>query len=95
MNGARPLTERRTIMDTTLALIIFCELLLTLAIVYGIMHEQALIRFERKAAAKLRTAVKRAKAKKARKNREKFNARVTYTPVKPAARPTRTTKEAA
>lgn len=82
-------------MNTTLALIIFCELLLTLAIVYGILHEQALIRFERKTAAKLRTAVKRAKAKKARKNREKFNARVTYTPVKPAARPNRTTKEAA
>lgn len=82
-------------MNTSLALIILGEILMTLAIVYGIMHEDVLIRFERRTAAKLRASVKRAKAKKARKNREKYNARVTYTPVKPTRRPGRSTKEAA
>ena len=82
-------------MNTALGLIIFCEILLTLAIVYGIMHEDVLIRFERRTAAKLRARVRRAKARKNRRDREKFNARVTYTPVKPAGRPGRSTKEAA
>ena len=82
-------------MNTALGLIILCEILLTLAIVYGIMHEDVLIRFERRTAARLRASVRRARADKARKNRERFNARVTYTPVKPARRPGRSTKEAA
>ena len=82
-------------MDTTLALIIFGELLLVLAIVYGILHEQALIRFEDAVISAVRTAVARRKAEKARENRRKYYERVTYTPVKPQGKPGRSTKEAA
>ena len=88
-------TERRIIMNSALGAIILCEILLTLAIVYGMLHEQALIRFERAAAARIRTALTRKKQQKARRDREKFNARVAYTPVKPGAVSSGSSREAA
>ncbi len=82
-------------MNTTLALIILCEILLTLGIVYGMMHEQVLIRFENAVAARIRAAVRRRKLQKEKRGREKFNARVTYTPVKPRVKAAGSTREAA
>ena len=92
---AAALKERRITMNTSLALIILCEIILTLGIVYGIMHEQALIRFEKAVAARIRASVRRKKLQKDRRDREKFNARVTYTPVRPRVKATGSTREAA
>ena len=82
-------------MDTTLGLIIFGELLLILAIAYGILHENALIRFEDAVIAKIRAAVRRGRMKKAQEYRRRFNERVTYTPVKPGAGANRSAGKAA
>ncbi len=82
-------------MNSVLGLIIFCELLLTLGIVYGMMHEQALIRFERALAARIRAAYRAKKQQKARRAREKYNARVTYVPVRPAAKASGSSRTAA
>ena len=87
--------ERRLTMNTSLGLLILFEILLTLAIVYGILHEQALIRFEKAAAARVRAVITRQKKAKARRDREKFNARVTYTPVRPRAKTVGSPREAA
>ena len=92
---AAALKERRNTMNTTLALIIFCEILLTLGIVYGMLHEQKLIRFEKAVAARIRASLRRRKLQKDRRDREKFNARVTYTPVRPRVKAARSSKEAA
>ena len=82
-------------MNTTLGLIILCEILLTLGIVYGMMHEQVLIRFEKAVAARIRASLRRRKLQKDRRDREKFNARVTYTPVRPRAKAAGSSREAA
>ena len=82
-------------MNTTLGLIIFCEILATLAIAYGIMHEQTLIRFEKALAARIRTSLRRRKLRSDRRARERFNARVTYTPVRPRVKATGSSREAA
>ena len=57
-------------MDATLGLLIFGELLLILAIVYGILHEDALIRFENAVFAAARASVRRRRIKKERENRQ-------------------------
>ena len=82
-------------MNSVLALIIFCELLLTLGVVYGMLHEQALIRFERALAARIRAAVKARKQQKVMRAREKYNARVTYVPVRPTAKAAGSSRPAA
>ena len=82
-------------MDATLGLIILFEILVTLGIAYGILHEQALIRFENAVIARVRAAIKRRKMLKAQKNRQRFTQRVTYTPVKPGSAPRRSSNEAA
>ena len=82
-------------MSTTLGLIILCEILLTLCIVYGMLHEQALIRFEKAVAARIRASFRRRKLQKDRRGREKFNARVTYTPARPRVKTAGSSREAA
>ena len=82
-------------MDATLGLLIFGELLLILAIVYGILHEDVLIRFENAVFAAARASFRRRRIKKERENRQKYYERIAYTPVKPSSRADRSTKEAA
>ena len=93
--GGSALSERRIHMNTTLGLIIFCEILLTLGIVYGMLHEQALIRFERALAARVRASLKRRKLQKEQRDRQKYNARVTYPPVRPRVKAAGSSREAA
>ena len=93
--GGSALSERRSNMNTTLGLIIFCEILLTLGIVYGMLHEQALIRFERALAARVRASFKRRRLQKEKRDRQKYNARVTYTPVRPRVKAVGSSREAA
>ncbi len=84
--GGKPFRKGGFIMTPVLGLIIFCELLLTLGIVYGMLHEQALIRFERALAARIRAAIREKRQLRAKRAREKYNARVTYVPVRPRAK---------
>ena len=72
------------IMDTTLGLIIFLEIIFTLGILYGAMHERALIRFEHRVVRAVRKTLVSLKTKRERKARDKFIERAAYTPVKPS-----------
>lgn len=82
-------------MDAALGLLIFLEILLTLGIVYGALHESALIRFEHRVAAMARRALADRKAKREQKARERFLEQATYLPVKPGRRTGRTDSGAA
>lgn len=82
-------------MDSVLGLIIFFEILLTLGIVFGAMHETTLIRFEDRVMAKLRGAYARRKAQRQEKANRRFMEQATYTPVKPRGRADRSDSGAA
>ena len=82
-------------MDATLGLLIFLELLLTLGIVYGALHESALIRFEHRIAAMARRALADRKARREQKARERFLEQAAYMPIKPGRRADRTDSGAA
>ena len=82
-------------MDGALGLIIFLEILLTLGIVYGALHESALIRFERRVAAAVRKALARRREKREQKARQRFLEQAAYTPVKPIGTTGRTDSGAA
>ena len=45
-------------MDTALSIIILCEFLVTLFVIWGFLHEQSFVRFEQKLYRKLKQTVK-------------------------------------
>lgn len=75
-------------MSTTLSIIIVIEVLFTLFIAWGIMHEERFVAFEDKIIFAVLRKIRRSRAKREYMRREKLNERVMYTPVKPVAKKT-------
>ncbi len=73
-------------MSTTLSVIIVIEVLFTLFIAWGIMHEERFVAFEDKIIFAVLRKIRRNKAKREYLRREKLNEKVVYTPVKPAVK---------
>ncbi len=82
-------------MNTALGLLILGEIALTLFIVYCFMNEKKLIAIENNIIRAVKANAAHRRAAKADRNREKFNSRVVYTPVKPRRRPGSSSREAA
>lgn len=70
-------------MSTTLSIIILAEVLFTLFIVWGFMHEEKFVAFEDKIIFAVIRMIKRGRSDREAARREKVNERVAYTPVKP------------
>ncbi|MBQ7689116.1 MAG: hypothetical protein IJT27_07875 [Clostridia bacterium] len=64
-----------------IGIMIFAEALLTLAVVWGILHEDKLIRFERNFAAAVKARVRYVRRRAAAAQHRRINARVLYTPT--------------
>ncbi len=75
-------------MSTTLSIIISIEVLFTLFIVWGLMHEERFVAFEDKIIFAVLRKIRRSRAKHEYMRREKLNERVVYTPVKPVVKKT-------
>ena len=75
-------------MSTTLSIIILCEVLFTLFIVWGFMHEERFVAFEDKIIFAVLRKIRKRRAHNEVIRREKINAKVIYTPVRPAANKT-------
>ncbi len=75
-------------MSTTLSIIIVIEVLFTLFIAWGIMHEERFVAFEDKIIFAVLRKIRRSRAKKEYMRRAKLNERVVYTPVKPVVKKT-------
>lgn len=73
-------------MSTTLSFIILAEVVLTLFVVWGFMHEERFVKFEDKIIFGILRAIRRKKANAEIVRREKINEKVVYTPVKPVAK---------
>ena len=73
-------------MSTTLSIIIICEVLFTLFIVWGFMHEERFVAFEDKIIFAILRKIRKNKAVHEMSRREKLNEKVVYTPVKPVAK---------
>ena len=71
-------------MSTTLSVIILIEVLFTVFIAWGFMHEERFVAFEDKIIFAFLRKVRSHKAKREYLRRERINERVVYTPVKPA-----------
>ena len=82
-------------MSTTLSVIIAIEVLFTLFVAWGIMHEERFVAFEDKIIFAALRKIRRSRAKREYMRREKLNERVVYTPVKPVAVKTVSTDTAA
>lgn len=82
-------------MNTSLALIILGEILLTLFIVWGLQHEQLFIRFEDRIIAAAKLKIRRAIIKREKERRRRLNARVVYSPMKPEKRTAKSSRRAA
>ena len=80
--------ERMKIMSTTLSIIIVLEVLFTLFIAWGIMHEERFVAFEDKIIFAVLRKIKRSRARKEYMRREKLSVTAAYTPVKPAMKKT-------
>ena len=74
------------IMSTTLSVIIVIEVLFTLFVAWGILHEQRLVAFEDKLIFAVLRKIRRSRARREYIRRERLNERVVYTPVKPVAK---------
>lgn len=72
-------------MSTTLSVIILIEVLFTLFIAWGLMHEERFVAFEDKIIFAVLRKIRSSRAKREYLRREKLNEKVYYTPVKPAA----------
>ena len=75
-------------MSTTLSVIILIEVLFTLFIAWGLMHEERFVAFEDKLIFAALRKIRRMKAKREYLRREKLNNKVYYTPVKPVVKKT-------
>jgi len=75
-------------MSTTLSVIIVLEVLFTLFIAWGIMHEERFVAFEDKIIFAVLRKIRRSRAKREYVRREKLSAAAAYTPVKPVAKKT-------
>ncbi len=75
-------------MSTTLSVIILIEVLFTLFIAWGLMHEERFVAFEDKIIFAVLRKIRSIKAKRECARRERLNERVYYTPVKPAVKKT-------
>ena len=73
-------------MSTTLSVIIVIEVLFTLFVAWGILHEQRLVAFEDKLIFAVLRKIRRSRARREYIRRERLNERVVYTPVKPVAK---------
>lgn len=73
-------------MSTTLSIIILAEVLFTLFIVWGFMHEEKFVAFEDRIIFAVLNKIKRRKSSKEAARRERINEKVVYTPVKPVRR---------
>ena len=73
-------------MSTTLSIIILIEVLFTLFIAWGFMHEERFVAFEDKIIFAVLRRIRRFKAQRECARRERLNERVVYTPVKPVAK---------
>lgn len=82
-------------MSTTLSIIILCEVLFTLFIVWGFMHAELFVSFEDKIIFAVLKKIRKRKAHNEMLRREKLNAKVIYTPVRPAAKKTTSNDSAA
>jgi hypothetical protein len=69
-------------MDFGTGTVILGEFALLGAVVWGAMHEKALLAFEKAAAKKIRARLDRQARKRARARMEKLNRKALYTPVK-------------
>ena len=70
-------------MSLTLSLIILAEVLFTLFIVWGFMHEDRFVAFEDKIIFAVLRAIRKKKSSREIARRERINERVVYTPVRP------------
>lgn len=70
-------------MSTTLSIIIIAEVLFTLLIVWGFMHEEKFVAFEDKIIFAVLRYFRKRRAAKEIARREKINEKARYTPVKP------------
>lgn len=70
-------------MSPVLSLIIIAEVLFTLFIVWGFMHEEKFVAFEDKIIFAVLKKIRRTKAVRESARRERLNEKVYYTPVKP------------
>ncbi len=75
-------------MSTTLSVIIVLEVLFTLFIAWGILHEERFVAFEDKIIFAVLRKIRRNRAKREYMRREKLNSEAAYTPVKPVAKKT-------
>lgn len=70
-------------MSTTLSIIILAEVLFTLFIVWGFLHEERFVAFEDKIIFAVLKKIRKRKSSKEVIRRERINEAVTYTPVRP------------
>lgn len=75
-------------MSTTISFIILAEVLFTLFIVWGFMHEDRFVKLEDKIIINIIRSVKRRKHHAEVQRRERINEKVVYTPVRPVAKST-------
>lgn len=73
-------------MSTTLSFIILAEVLLTLFVAWGFMHEELFVKLEDKIIIAVIKAVKGKKYASEVARRERINEKVVYTPVRPVSK---------
>lgn len=73
-------------MSTTISFIILAEVLLTLFVVWGFMHEEKFVQFEDKIIFSILRFIRSKKAATEIARREKINEKAVYTPVRPVAK---------
>ena len=73
-------------MTTTISFIILAEVLLTLFVVWGFMHEDRFVAFEDKIIFAILRSIRNKKNAAEIAKREKINAKAVYTPVRPVAK---------
>ena len=68
-------------MDTALSVIILCEVLVTLFVVWGFLHEQSFVRFEHAIARAVAGKVRALRRRRAAAAHRKVNRRAVYSPA--------------
>ena len=68
-------------MDTALSIMILCEVLVTLFLVWGFLHEQSFVRFEHAVARIVAGKVRAARRHRAAAAHRKTNRRAVYSPA--------------
>ncbi len=72
-------------MSPILSVVIVLEVLFTLFIVWGFMHEERFVAFEDKIIRAVLRKLRKSRAVREILRRERLNEQITYTPVKPDA----------